>query len=91
MQWPVTRDFVRVAVPDDERRHTFQLATASFRAVIMKQSKFKSSSPISDLLPIKHQVIANVLMQNNSLESRKRVFALVDRDWKEILSSPPTE
>ena len=92
-QWPVTRDFVRVEIPDEERRQPGQVATAAFRAVVVKQKKvFTEPSPV---LPAVHQVLVDVLKQNNSLESRKRVFALIVRGWAQgksvaILSSPPS-
>ena len=86
-KWLVTKDFIRVEVPDDEKRH----ATASFRAVVV--SKKKAGVVISVVFPVKHIVIGEVLKQNNSLESRKRVLALVVRGWTqgktvEVLSAP---
>ena len=33
-------------------------------------------------MPIKYQVISDVLSYNNSLNSRLRVLALVNRGWK---------
>ena len=76
--WPVTRNFIQVDLPDEELRHPAQLVTAAFRAVIVKQ---KSGESCPSFLPVKHQVICQLLMQNNSLESRKRVLALVNRGW----------
>ena len=89
--WPVTREFVRVQLPDEELRHPKQMATAAYRAVVVKSDHSPSST-----LPVKHQVITQLLMQNNSLESRKRVLALVIRGWKhgqvlEVLKSPLTQ
>ena len=93
--WPVTREFVRVPIPDDERRLPAQLVTAAFRAVVLDKNEDKFSTTSSIPLPVTHKVIASVLDQNNSIESRKRVLALVERGWKdgktkEVLSSPPT-
>ena len=53
---------------------------------------FTEPSPV---LPAVHQVLVDVLKQNNSLESRKRVFALIVRGWAQgktaaVLSSPPS-
>ena len=31
--WPVTREFVRVQLPDEELRHPKQMATAAYRVV----------------------------------------------------------
>ena len=74
--WPVTRDFVRVKLPDDELRHPCQLVAASFRAEVLSQ-KFGSTN-----MPLTHRVIMDLLYYNNSLESRKRVLSLVMRGWK---------
>ena len=104
--WPVTRDFVRVEIPDEEKRQSGQVATATFRSVDLKQTKAVSCP--SPLFPVKHQVlpdilkqtnmhqvIGEVLQQNNSLESRKRVIALTARGWsqgktKEVLGTSPS-
>ena len=92
-EWPVTRDFVRVEIPDEEKRHPSEVATAAFRAVVIKQKKVESAP--SHVFPVTHEVIGEVLEQNNSLESRKRVLALVIRGWNKgkdakVLSPPPT-
>ena len=92
--WPVTREFVRVPVPDEERRLPAQLLTAAFRGVVLDKSRTKFST-ITSVLPVTHQVIGTVLDQNNSIESRKRVIALVIRGWNhgktvQVLSSQPT-
>ena len=89
--WPVTREFVRVKIPDDEMRHPGQVITAAVRAVVLQEK----SDLYNAIMPIKHQVIIQLLMQNNSMESRKRVLALVLRGWevektKEVLSAPVT-
>ena len=89
--WPVTRQFVRVEVPDEERRHSGEAITAAFRAVVIKADH----SVLSAFLPVKHKTITDILSQNNSLESRKRVLALVVRCWflgksSVTLDSPPT-
>ena len=78
--WPVTREFVRVPVPDEERRFPEHLITAACRAVHQKR-RVKSCQTADAPLLVKHQAIASVLEQNNSLESRKRVLALVSRGW----------
>ena len=85
-QWPVTRDFIRCPIPDEEKRHVKAVATAAFNAVFIKD-------PHSVNLPLTHKVLFSVLQHNNSLNSRKRVIALVLRGWKfgktyEILSAP---
>ena len=89
--WPVTREFVRVKIPDEEMRHPGQVITAAVRAVVLQEK----SDLFNSILPIKHQVIIQLLLQNNSMESRKRVLALVLRGWevektKEVLSAPVT-
>jgi hypothetical protein len=81
-EWPVTREFIRVEIPDDEKRHPGQLATATFRAVVVKQRKTGKNPDI--VYPVKHLVIGEVLEKNNSLESRKRVIALVNRGWDQL-------
>lgn len=91
-QWPVTREFVRVAIPDQEKRQPGTMATATFRAVVIKQRKLQADNSI---LPVQHKVLASFLKQNNDLESRKRVLSLVLRGWKlgktvENLTPPPS-
>ena len=86
-QWPVTRDFVRVSIPDEERRQVKAIASAAFNTVIIKD-------PQSLELPLIHKIFSSILAHNNSLDSRKRVVALVLRGWKfgktlDILSVPP--
>ena len=78
-EWPVTREFIRVEIPDDEKRHPGQLATATFRAVVVKERKAGKNPDI--VYPVKHIAIGEILEKNNSLESRKRVIALVNRGW----------
>ena len=85
--WPVSRDFCRVSVPDQEKRHPGAVIAASFRAVIIKNSQDLSE------LHKTHAALSNILHQNNSLNSRIRVVALVVRGWsegksKEVLSAP---
>ena len=89
--WPVTREFVRVKIPDEELRHPGQLITAAVRAQVLQDR----SDQFNANLPTKHKVIIQILSQNNSIESRKRVLALVMRGWKdgkteEVLRSPVT-
>ena len=81
-------------IPDDEMRHPSQLCTAAVRAVVT-QEKSEPDESKSSILPIKHHVIIQILKQNNSIESRKRVLALVMRGWRyektiEVLQSPVT-
>ena len=90
-RWPVTREFVRVEIPDEERRHSGEAVTAAFRAVVI----LTSDSDIVAALPIKHKTITELLSQNNSLESRKRVLSLVLRCWVSgkssvTVDSPPS-
>ena len=122
-EWPVTRDFVRVAIPDQERRQpgiisptvgsipvaaptvgSIPVATpATALAANFKDDSavlVKSDPDLFSHFPT-HVRISEILQQNNSLESRKRVLALVIRGWKlskvskspvsaDILSPPPT-
>ena len=85
--WPITRNFCRVPVPDQEKRNPGAVVTASFRTVVVKKSENISN------LHKTHSVLSNILEQNNSLNSRIRVVALVVRGWRigkseEILSAP---
>ena len=52
-------------------------------------------NPQSLNLPLTHKVLTSVLEYSNSLQSRKRVIALILRGWKlgktiEVLSAPPS-
>lgn len=78
----MTRNFIRAEVPDEEKRHPAQLATASFRAVVATQRKSDSDSSFD--FPDLHNVIGRILDQNNSIESRKRVLARVQRSWDDV-------
>ena len=87
-QWPVTRDFVRSSIPDEERRHAKAIVTAAFAAVIVKDPESINIHPT-------YKVLSSILEYNDSLDSRKRVVALVLRGWKlgkteEILAAPPS-
>ena len=80
-------------IPDVEKRQPGQAATAAFRVIVMKQ-RTEVSEP-SSLLPSLHKILSDILWMNNSLESRKRVIALVLRGWafgrsSVVLSAPPT-
>ena len=71
--WPVTRDFVRGEIPNEEKRHAGQAITAAVRAAVVKKNRdFPDLNSNQSILPITHQVLCRVLEQNNSLESRKR-------------------
>ena len=90
--WPVTREFVRVKLPDSEVRLPCDIIAAALRTKLPQQ---RLSEVALDDLPITHQVITQILNHNNSIESRKRVLALVFRGWKigktkEVLSLPIT-
>ena len=100
--WPVTRDFVRESVPDQERRQPGVVARATFAAVMVRTG----SVDLSLYFPTHHR-IAGILQQNNCLHSRMNVLALVVRGWQsktavtqagrqsklavtsELLASPP--
>ena len=92
--WPVTRDFVRVDIPDDEKRHSVPMATAEFRALVVRKG---SVSDCLAAMPALHVRIHEILQQNNNLESRKRVLAWVVRGWSHgkesvaLSSSPDAE
>jgi hypothetical protein len=92
-EWPVTRDFVRTDIPDEERRQPGQVATAAFRAIVVKQKTVDIDPSL--ILPLLHQTLTELLWKNNSLESRKRVVALILRGWacgrsSVVTSAPPT-
>ena len=59
----------------------------------MKQKKVVFDPSL--ILPLLHQTFTEVLWKNNSLESRKRVVALIMRGWacgrsSVVISAPPT-
>ena len=94
-EWPVTRDFVRAEIPDEERRNPGPAATADFRALVVQHRRAEPVTAPYSKLPVLHHILCAVLEQNNSLESRKRVLALILRGWSsskspEDLKTPPT-